>query len=229
MTASLGGQGASATYVYPDFDSRLPPQVQWKFDYLGRWQQKLEASILTSAAPEYALDSTLSPANDLYSLGCLLYAVHLGGSPPFKTHNSMQGLRECVERELVTGRWKGGAKWAGASAELRDLLEKLITRSPQTRISLASLASHPYFSSLAISTLNFLDPTNFASKSREEKATFLKGLLRVLPGFSEKLRRRKLLPGLLDEVRKDCGLVNNADGITDERPLPAALSAAERF
>jgi SCY1-like protein 2 len=66
---------------------------------------------------------------------------------------------------------------------------------------LASLPQHPYFSSLAISTLNFLDPSNFASKPREEKASFLKGLLRVLPGFSERLRKRKVLPALLDEVR----------------------------
>jgi SCY1-like protein 2 len=53
---------------------------------------------------------------------------------------------------------------------------------------------------LAISTLNFLDPSNFASKPREEKASFLKGLLRVLPGFSDRLKRRKILPSLLDEV-----------------------------
>lgn len=140
----------------------------------------------------------------MFSLGCLLYAVHLGGRPPFRTHNSLQGLRDCVERELVTGRWKGGAKWTESSNDLKDLLSKLITRTPQTRLSLASLASHPYFaSSLVLNILTFLDPTNFASKSREEKATFLKGLLRVLPGFSEKLRRRKLLPGLLDEVRGD--------------------------
>jgi SCY1-like protein 2 len=81
-----------------------------------------------------------------------------------------------------------------------DLLPRLLTRSPQNRITLASLTQHPYFSSLAISTLNFLDPSNFASKPREEKATFLKGLLRVLGGFSERLRKRKVLPALLDEV-----------------------------
>jgi SCY1-like protein 2 len=165
---------------------------------------RFEDAHSSHTAPEYALDSSLSPANDLYSLGCLLYAVHLGGNPPFKTHNSLQGLRECVERELVPGQWRGGARWTQASDEVKDILSKLITRTPQTRLSLASLASHPYFaSSLVLNILTFLDPTNFASKSREEKATFLKGLLRVLPGFSEKLRRRKLLPGLLDEVRRD--------------------------
>ncbi|KAJ9096785.1 hypothetical protein QFC21_005056 [Naganishia friedmannii] len=181
--AAGGGNG----WVYPEFDNRLPASVQWKFDYL---------------APEYVLDSLLAPSNDLYALGCLLYAVHLaGGNPPLRCRDSVQGLRECVERELVTGKWMGGAKWTQAGEDLRDILSKLITRTPQTRLSLPSLPSHPYFSSLAISTLNFLDPTSFSSKSREEKATFLKGLLRVLPGFSDKLRRRKVLPGLLDEMK----------------------------
>ena len=81
-----------------------------------------------------------------------------------------------------------------------DLLPRLLTRQPSTRISLASLPSHPFFSSLAINTLNFLDPTTFASKPREEKATFLRGLVRVLPSFSDRLRRGKLLPSLLEEV-----------------------------
>lgn len=53
-----------------------------------------------------------------------------------------------------------------------------------------------------MSTLNFLDSSNFASKPREEKASFLKGLLRVLPGFSDRLKRRKILPSLLDEVSR---------------------------
>lgn len=83
---------------------------------------------------------------------------------------------------------------------MADLLPRLLTRHPSNRLSLASLPSHSFFSSLAISTLNFLDPTTFASKPREEKATFLRGLVRVLPTFSERLRKGKVLPSLLEEV-----------------------------
>lgn len=68
-------------------------------------------------------------------------------------------------------------------------------------MSLQSLTSHPFFSSLAISTLNFLDPTTFASKPREEKATFLRGLVRVLPNFSERLKKGKILLSLLEEMK----------------------------
>ncbi|WRT65846.1 uncharacterized protein IL334_002797 [Kwoniella shivajii] len=178
--------GTQTKYVYPEVDARLPPQVQWKLDYL---------------APEYALDSTLTPSSDLYSLGCLLYAVHMGGKPPFQNRGSMQSLRDNAEGSLVRKEWMSGSKWDRCSSELKDLLPRLLTRHPSNRISLASLPSHSFFSSLAISTLNFLDATTFASKPREEKATFLRGLVRVLPTFSERLRKGKVLPSLLEEMK----------------------------
>ncbi|OCF45272.1 SCY1 protein kinase [Kwoniella heveanensis CBS 569] len=178
--------GTATKYVYPEVDQRLPPQVQWKLDYL---------------APEYALDSTLTASSDLYSLGCLLYAVHMGGKPPFVNRGSMQSLRDNAEGSLARREWMSGSRWERCSSELKDLLPRLLTRHPANRISLASLPSHPFFSSLAISTLNFLDPTTFASKPREEKATFLRGLVRVLPTFSERLRKGKVLPSLLEEMK----------------------------
>ncbi|WVR05700.1 hypothetical protein IAU60_002724 [Kwoniella sp. DSM 27419] len=178
--------GSATKYVYPEVDQRLPPQVQWKLDYL---------------APEYALDSVLTPASDLYSLGCLLFAVHMGGKPPFLNRGSMQSLRDHADGSLVRKEWMSGSWWERCSAELKDLLPRLLTRHPANRISLASLPSHSFFSSLAISTLNFLDPTTFASKGREEKATFLRGLVRVVPTFSDRLRKGKVLPSLLEEMK----------------------------
>jgi len=127
----------------------------------------------------------------------------------------MSSLRENAEGPLVTRTWASGSKWERCSSEVKgmvhnkqgmatwlmlDLLPRLLTRQPNQRISIKSLPSHQFFSSLAINTLNFLDPTTFASKPREEKATFLKGLVRVLPTFSDRLRRKKILPSLLEEV-----------------------------
>jgi SCY1-like protein 2 len=53
------------------------------------------------SAPEYALDEVLNTASDMYSLGCLVYAVHCKGDPPFKNHGSLGGLRENSGRALV--------------------------------------------------------------------------------------------------------------------------------
>ena len=75
--------------------------------------------LTTSTAPEYALDSTLTPANDLYSLGCILFAVHMGGKPPFQNHRSMQELRDHTEGSLVRRDWASGPRWERCSSELR--------------------------------------------------------------------------------------------------------------
>jgi len=56
---------------------------------------------MNHVAPEYALDEALNTASDLYSLGCLIYAVHCKGDPPFKTHGSLGGLRDAAGRPLT--------------------------------------------------------------------------------------------------------------------------------
>lgn len=53
------------------------------------------------AAPEYALDEVLDPASDMYSLGCLMYAVHCKGNPPFKNHGSIGSLRDNAGKSLT--------------------------------------------------------------------------------------------------------------------------------
>lgn len=83
---------------------------------------------------------------------------------------------------------------------ITDLISSLVTPTPLTRLTSQTISSHSFFSSIAVSTLNFLDPSTFAPKPREEKIAFMKGLQSVLGRFSEGMRRRKVLPSLLAEV-----------------------------
>ena len=53
------------------------------------------------AAPEYALDEVLDPASDMYSLGCVMYAVHCKGMPPWKNHGSLSSIRENAGKPLT--------------------------------------------------------------------------------------------------------------------------------
>ncbi|KAI9446648.1 other/SCY1 protein kinase [Lactarius indigo] len=170
--------GSSTEWEFPSYDNRMPPFAQRSFDYI---------------APEYALDEVLSTASDMYSLGCLIHAVHLKGDPPFKNFGNLGSVREHAGRPL--------AGIARLDKDLQAMLASLVTRHPQNRPTPASLPSHSFFSSLPISTLNFLDRSNFAAKSREEKISFMKGLTRVLDRFSEGLRTRKILPSLLEEMK----------------------------
>ena len=36
----------------------------------------------------------------MYSLGCLIYAVHCKGNPPFKNHGSLGGVRDNAGRPV---------------------------------------------------------------------------------------------------------------------------------
>ncbi|KIJ44257.1 hypothetical protein M422DRAFT_228299 [Sphaerobolus stellatus SS14] len=179
LTISLTQPDGSKTrWEFPTYDSRLTSHVQRSFDYM---------------APEYALDEQLVTASDMYSLGCLIFAVHNKGRPPFQNHGSLGGLRENAGKPL-TG-------MENMDHDLKVLLGALITRHPNSRPDPTSLPSYAFFSSLPISTLNFLDRSTFASKSREEKVAFMKGLVAVLPTFSDGLRTRKILPSLVEEMK----------------------------
>ncbi|KAH9951274.1 other/SCY1 protein kinase [Amylocystis lapponica] len=171
-------EGGPTRWEFPTFDGRVNAYTQRSFDYM---------------APEYALDEVLDPASDTYSLGCLIYAVHCKGNPPFKNHGSLSGLRESAGKPL--------AGMERLDSDLRVLLNSLITRQAHVRPTPSTLPSHPFFSSLPISTLNFLDRSNFAAKSLEEKISFMKGLTTVLAKFSEGLRIRKVLPSLVEEMK----------------------------
>ncbi|KAJ6618313.1 kinase-like domain-containing protein [Mycena sp. CBHHK59/15] len=174
----LAPGGGPTRWEFPTFDGHVPAYIQRSFDYM---------------APEYALDEQLVTASDMYSLGCLIYAVHCKGIPPFKNHGSLGGLRENAARSPPN--------MDGLDGDLQVLLRSLIIRHPTNRPTPTTLPSHPFFSSLPISTLNFLDRSNFTAKTREEKISFMKGLTNVLDKFSEGLRTRKILPSLLEEMK----------------------------
>ncbi|KAF8503756.1 other/SCY1 protein kinase [Russula emetica] len=177
--------GSLTDWEFPSYDSRMPSYAQRSFDYI---------------APEYALDEVLSTASDMYSLGCLIHAVHLKGEPPFKNFGNLGSVREHAGRP-PSGIARLDKDLQGIKVSDAAMLASLISRHSQSRPTPSSLPSHAFFSSLPISTLTFLDRSNFAAKSREEKISFMKGLTAVLDRFTEGLRVRKILPSLLEEMK----------------------------
>lgn len=172
--------GTPTPFRHPDYDPSLPPSMSVNFDYL---------------APEYALDEKREPANDMYSLGCIVYAVHSRGDPPFRNRNSLSNLRNNVDR-LAT--MQGSSEWSRLGRDVLDLLSSLLTRFSGGRLTAQTFQSAAYFNSILVSTLKFLERESFSGRSKDERVQFLKGLLGVLPQFSDRLLRRKVLPALLE-------------------------------
>lgn len=87
--------GEPTRWEFPTFDGRVAPYTQRSFDYMGTCSDAVnKLSLNDVTAPEYALDEVLDTASDMYSLGCLMYAVHCKGNPPFKNHGSLNALRD---------------------------------------------------------------------------------------------------------------------------------------
>ncbi|KAI7944356.1 hypothetical protein MJO28_011884 [Puccinia striiformis f. sp. tritici] len=175
--------GQDTKWVFPEYDHRLPDSVQRNFDYL---------------APEYCLDEHLSTSNDMYSLGCILHSIHTRSGPPFLNHHSLDRIRKNSDNLGVLR-----AAWSRVPDDVQEVLTQLVTRTPSTRLMASGFLNSRYFSSnLLVSTLAFLDRDTFNSKQNEEHVQFMKGLLRILPQFSQKLVKQKILPSLIEECRK---------------------------
>lgn len=56
-----------------------------------------------------------------------------------------------------------------------------------------------YFDNILVSTIRFLDA--FPAKTPNEKSSFMRGLLKVLPSFPKSVMEKKVLPALLDELK----------------------------
>lgn len=176
----LPGGGGKTPWTFPDYDPSLPPAMSRNFDYM---------------APEYALDEKLGPENDMYSLGCVVYAVHNKGSPPFRNRNSLPNLRGNADQLATT---IGSQSWSRMGSDVLDVLSSLLTRFPAARLTAASFQQARYFNSILVSTLKFMERDSFAGRTKEERVQYLKGLLKILPQFSDRLLRRKVLPAVLE-------------------------------
>ncbi|GAA5985753.1 hypothetical protein JCM10908_007097 [Rhodotorula pacifica] len=182
-------EGAPAKWEFPTFDSALPPSCQRNYDYI---------------APEYICDEMPpAPSNDLYSLGCILHAIHTHSGPPFSNRNSLQNLRSNIEEGLSSqNQALLASQWRKLPSDVQEVLGALLTRYPNRRLTAKQFLDSRYFEGLLVSTLRFLERDSFAAKSSEAQAGFLKGLVTVLNQFSDKVNRRKVLPSLLEETRK---------------------------
>lgn len=168
-------------------DPRLPPSVQLNMDY---------------TSPDFAMDSNVSPAADLFSLGLIIVAIY--NTPhvsPIQTHSNLSTYKKALSSPSSTP--SQGNNFLSAGAIPKDLashvLPRLITRRPAQRLNAKEFQQSQYFDNILVSTIRFLE--SLPTKNPSEKSQFMRGLQRVLPEFPVSVLERKILGALLDEMK----------------------------
>ncbi|KAL5598584.1 hypothetical protein BROUX41_003490 [Berkeleyomyces rouxiae] len=170
-----------------NLDPRLPRVVQLDLDY---------------TSPDFVMDNNVTAAADMFSLGIL--CVTLYNSPhasPLEAHGSLSSYKRLFASSssipTVSNNFLSSKPVPKELASM--VLPRLITRRPAQRMTAREFQASEYFDNVLVSTIRFLD--SFPAKTPPEKASFMRGLNKVLPSFPKSVMERKILPALLDETK----------------------------
>ncbi len=103
-------------------------------------QNAAEAGTLKYLAPEILLGTnrTPSPALDIWSMGCILFAL-ISGKLPF------EGLKGEVREKIINGQYDFTQQTLkDYSPEVIDLIKKMLNTNFKNRISMAEILLHPW-------------------------------------------------------------------------------------
>lgn len=170
-----------------NYDPRLPRFVQLDLDY---------------ASPDFVLDTNVTSAADMFSLGLLIIALY---NSPHRSPLEVNGSLSAYKRKFSSSSSAPTQtnNFLSSQALPRDvasgLLPRLITRRPAQRLSAREFQQAQYFDNILVSTIRFLD--SLPAKTPNEKSQFMRGLPRILNQFPKSVLEKKVLPALLEETK----------------------------
>ncbi|KAI4214455.1 MAG: hypothetical protein LQ351_002872 [Letrouitia transgressa] len=173
-------------------DPRLPTTVQLDMDY---------------TSPDFVMDSNVSSAADMFSLGLLMLALY--NSPhtsPLKANSNVSTYKKIFSSSSSTP--TSSNNFLSSRPLPKDLLiavlPRLITRRPGQRMNAREFQQSQFFDNILVSSIRFLD--SLPAKTPNEKSQFMRGLPNILSQFPKAVLDKKVLFALLEEM-KDRDLV----------------------
>lgn len=168
-------------------DPRLPKSIQLDLDY---------------TSPDFVLDSNISSAADMFSLGLLLLALY--NSPhtsPLDTHSNLSTYKKLFSSSSTTP--SASNNFLSSRPLPNDLksgvLPRLTTRRPAQRMNAREFQQSQFFDNILVSSIKFLDA--LPAKTPTEKSQFMRGLPKILHQFPKSVLDKKVLPALLGETK----------------------------
>ncbi|KAL9029533.1 MAG: hypothetical protein Q9196_002230 [Gyalolechia fulgens] len=168
-------------------DPRLPRSLQLNMDY---------------TSPDFVMDSNVSPAADMFSLGLVVLALY--NSPhtsPLKTNFSVSTYKKLFSSSSSAP--SSTNNYLSSRPLPKDLLNsvlaRLITRRPGQRMNAREFQQSQFFNNILVSSIRFLD--SLPAKTPNEKSQFMRGLPKILNQFPRTVLEKNVLPALLEETK----------------------------
>ena len=169
------------------YDPRLPRTVQLNLDY---------------SSPDFVMDSNISSAADMFSLGLVMLALYnTPHESPIHTNSNITTYKKLFASSSTVPSSSNNFLLAKPLPRqlLTDVLPRLITRRPAQRMNAREFQQSQFFDNILVSAIRFMD--SLPAKSPNEKAQFMRGLPRILDQFPKSVLDRKVLPALLEETK----------------------------
>ena len=157
---------------------------------------------LDYSSPDFVIDSKVAVKADMFSLGLLIVAIY--SSPhrsPVNVSNSITAYKKLFSTPSNIPMQSNTFLSSKPLPQqiCSNVLPHLLTRKANERTSAKELQQSSYFDNVLVSAIKFLE--TFPTKSMSEKKQYLRGLPRIINQFPTKVLERKILPGLMDEVK----------------------------
>ena len=169
------------------YDPRLPKTVQLGLDY---------------TSPDFVMDTNISSAADMFSLGLVMLALYnTPHESPVRSNGNVTSYKKIFASSSSVPTVSNNflCQKPLHDALKHEVLPRLITRRPAQRMTAREFQQSSFFDNVLVSAIRFLEA--LPAKTANEKSQFLRGLPRFLDQFPKSVLDKKVLPALLEETK----------------------------